>query len=151
MRFLPTLRCMVLATVLTGCASIPGLNNIPLWHGDPAKLKALGKGALVGDVDKALGRSRVLSTETVDVNGTPYQFRLYEWVEDIVQKRTVCSQACAGNVDYIKVPYVIVYVGSQPQLHTWGRLDQLGKNEDPAVAGMAGKLGTRYYELTRAR
>ncbi|MFK3740728.1 hypothetical protein [Massilia sp. TN1-12] len=136
---------------LSACASIPGLNNIPMWHGDPAKLQALGKGAPMAEVDKALGNTRVLATDSIDVGGVPYQFRLYDWVQDTVLKKTVCSQSCTSNVDYVKVPYAIVYVGAEPRLHAWGTLKELDKSADPAVARESGQLLLRYYKIKYPR
>jgi hypothetical protein len=148
MRFLPAL---LLAAILPGCASIPGLNDIPLWQGDPSKLAALGKGASITEVDKSLGRSRILATETFEAGGTPYQFRLYDWVERSVHKRTVCNPACTMQVDHIKVPYGIVLVGSESRLYAWGKLDDLVKHTDPAVASTAGKLRLRHLEIKYPR
>lgn len=147
MRFPSILPCIILVSALAGCTSIPGLDNIPLWQGDPVKLQRLGKGAPVADVDKALGHSRILATESIDIDGVPYQFRLYDWVEKHVVTNTVCSQACVTNTRPVKVPYVIVYAGSEPRLYSWGTLKELGKSDNPAMVRMSSTLLLRYYQI----
>ena len=127
----------MLAAALSGCASLPGMDNVSMWNGDPAKVAALGKGAPLADVDKALGRTRVLWTHSVDIDGTPYQFRLYDWVERAVVVRThrSCYKTCNTwqEMRYDMLPYAIVYSGAAPRLHAWGTLSALRSSDDKAV------------------
>jgi len=153
MRVSSSLSGLVLAAVLSGCALVPGADNIPMWNGDPAKVTALGKGAPIADVDKALGRTRIMWTHSIDVDGTPYQFRLYDWVENavVVATHRSCYKTCNSwnEMRYDMLPYAIVYVGGEPRMHAWGTLSALRSSDDPVVAKMVPELNRRYTELKR--
>lgn len=93
---------------------------------------------------------------TVDVGGTPYQFRLYDWVEQAVlvgERRTCSSSGCAMSRDmhYDKLPYALVYTGAEPRLHAWGTLSELRASTDPAVVAALPQLTQRYDEYKRSR
>lgn len=143
-----------LAATLSGCASIPGFDNIPMWHGDPLKVAELGKGTPVADVDKALGRTRILWTHTAEIGGTRYQFRLYDWVERavVVAHHRSCFKTCNSwdEMHYDMLPYALVYVGDEPRLQEWGTLSELRSSDDPAVVGMLPELNLRYAEYKRS-
>ncbi|MBB3117361.1 hypothetical protein [Pseudoduganella violacea] len=156
MRLLSAFARVALVATLSGCASIPFMNDIPLWHNDPDKIAALGKGASVADIDKALGRTRLLWSMSVDVNGTPYQFRLYDWVERaaVTGHSTNCStNGCTTtqNMKYDKLPYALVYTGAEPRLHAWGTLAELRASTDPAVVAALPQLTRRYNEYKYPR
>jgi len=152
MRSLPALAVVLLAAV-SGCAGDPFLKNVPMWKGDAAKVDALGKGAALPAVDKALGMSRPLWTHTADFGGTPYQFRLYDWVElPSVAGRTCfisCSLQDQDRQDLL--PYAFVYTGAEPHLHAWGTLSALRESTDPAVITMLPQLGAQYNLAKRSR
>lgn len=156
MRLLSTFVGAALVATLSGCANIPFMNDIPLWNADPAKIAALGKGTPVANVDQALGRSRVLWTNTVDVSGTPYQFRLYDWVERsvMVGQSTSCSNTgcvVSPNMRHDKLPYALVYVGAEPRLYAWGTLSELRDSSDPAVVAALPQLTLHYNEYKLSR
>lgn len=147
MRFILALCGVILATALSGCAG-PGL-AISMSTTDPLKLDRLGKGAPVADVDGALGLTKPLWTQTVDIEGTPYQFRLYDSVNSapVVRKTRVCEGMKCWSYDERRLdmaPYAIVYAGKEPRMHAWGALSQLRKSDDPVVLGMLPELSKQY-------
>jgi hypothetical protein len=154
MRFIPALCTVLLATFLSGCA-VPGL-ILSMSTTDPAKLNALGKGAPVEAVDKALGLTKPLWTHAADIGGTPYQFRLYDSVESA--RVSVRNRVCQGlkcwsydERDIKSAPYAVVYTGKESRMHAWGPLSQLGKSEDPAVVAMLPELAKQYDAYMTAR
>jgi hypothetical protein len=154
MRFIPALSSVVLATILSGCA-VPGL-ILSMSTTDPAKLNALGKGAPVASVDKALGLTKPLWTHVADFGGTPYEFRLYDSVESARVK--VRNKVCQGlkcwsydEHDIKSAPYAVVYTGKERLMQAWGPLSQLSKSEDPVVVGMLPELAKQYDAYMTAR
>jgi hypothetical protein len=153
MRSMPALAVVLLTATLSGCAAAPFVKNIPMWKGDAAKVDALGKGAALPAVDKALGMSRPLWTHTANVAGTPYQVRLYDWVEQPSGAGRSCFISCAlqdqDRQDLL--PYALIYTGAEPRLHAWGTLSALRESTDPAVLAMLPQLGAQYSMAKRLR
>lgn len=152
MRSLPALALILLAAA-SGCTGGPLIKNVPMWKGDAAKVDALGKGADLPTVDKALGMSRPLWTQTADVGGIPYQFRLYDWVEQpsVVGRKCLISCSLQDQDRQDLLPYALVYTGAEPRLHAWGTLSALRESTDPAVTAMLPQLGAQYNLAKRSR
>lgn len=147
MRFMPALCGFILAAALSGCAVLgltPSMSTT-----DPAKLTALGKGAPMAGVEKTLGITKPLWTHSADIDGTPYEFRLYDWVESapIVVRNRVCQGLKCWHYDERRLnmaPYAIVYTGKEPRMHAWGPLSELRKSDDPVVLRMLPELSKQY-------
>lgn len=151
MRFMPALYSVILATALSGCAGL----QLSMSTTDPAKLAALGKGAPVAAVDKALGLTKPLWTHTADTDGTPYHFYVYDWVESayIKSRNRVCEgMKCFtyNEPGFNMAPYAIIYAGKEPRMHAWGPISQLRKGDDPIVLGMLPEL-TKQYDAFMAQ
>ena len=149
MRHILALGCLVLT--LGGCV------NVPVWERDVQQLSTLGKGLPVAEVDKILGRSTVLSTKSVTVDGTPYLFRHYELAVPTgqVKNQTTCYQTngCIASLTPLSrmEPFAVVFAGAQPKLLAWGKMRELSSSTDPELKPVLASLRASYTDFLLKR
>lgn len=142
---------VVLALALSGCV------NVPVWERDVTQLDKLGKGIPLADVDKIFGRSTVLYAKTAEVAGKPYLFRHYELTIPTgrMKTQTTCYQTggCISSYTSInyEVPFAVVFVGEQPRLLAWGKMDDLRMSQDPDLVAVLPQLKASYSDYLSKR
>lgn len=140
-----------LSLALGGCV------NVPVWERDVEQLDKMGKGLTVAEVDKVFGRSTLLASKTVQVDGKTYLFRHYELTVPTgrFKTQTTCYQqgGCISSHTSINVehPFAVVFVGEQPTLLAWGKTTDLQLSKDPDLMPALPQLRASYTDYLLKR
>lgn len=145
MRAVSILSAAILSATLAGCVSVP------VWVRDVTQLDKMGKGLTVAEVDKVFGRSTILASDTVKVGESTYLFRHYDLTEPTgrITSSTVCQKNGGGCMTtfspvHTQTQFAVIFVGTDPKLLAWGKLDDLYTSTDPAVVAVRPQLQASY-------
>ncbi|WP_332878914.1 hypothetical protein [Massilia sp. S19_KUP03_FR1] len=137
MRYNTSFAMIALALSLAGCAAGTSIGRV--------QVARLEKGISVSATDKIFDDSKMWRSENVEVQGTRYLFRHYELSEPgRSTSSTYCRKPgeCVVNVidTVVQSPFVLVFVGDEPQLRAWGKLSKLSLSTDPAIVAALPKI-----------
>jgi type II secretory pathway component PulJ len=137
----------LLASLLLGaCATV-----VPLQR---AQLASLSRDSRPAEIEAAIGQATAKWSFNLDHAGRSHAVRVFDLrVGSSTQMMTICTPNCFIVPTQVPVnaTFVLVQGAESKQLLAWGTLEELAKDADPAVSGLAAPVRERIAALEKAK